>query len=336
MSNLLNSVQIVSETIVLPTIKTNYCFTASYFFTGFTLLPSIKNWILFFIIPLFGVVQSKRIMEDQILTNEDVFVNSRQTSQYELELKAQKEGKEIFEVSNDEIKELLIKCLDFGVTMNELESIRDSFVGDPYNLHLHWRIDLNDFHKSVDYRKTDLVNKVISDLQYFKKEEVQNLFIEKVIQEIEKQKTENIFNGDQAKRNNSIKAIVNQLLEYKHAKSSQVVEPERKLTNPKFTLHRQCLAMYYLLKYSNVKLKVGVNDTDVARFIQLVTGRGNDSTEIRNTSTYKVYRKIFNKEDKRNYQDLVFIKPYFEKLGLSEIVKMIDNDMDINKKEKKK
>ncbi len=99
-------------------------------------------------------------------------------------------------------------------------------------------------------------------------------------------------------------------------------------TNPQseFTLARQILAIYYLTYYSGVNFS-HINHTDFARFAQLLTGREATNKKIANTSIYQKCRGILTKSDKLNVQDLKFIKPYFEKVQLNEVVKMIDNDL---------
>jgi|GEM_PF-4432901 len=98
-------------------------------------------------------------------------------------------------------------------------------------------------------------------------------------------------------------------------------------TNPEFTTSRQILAIYYLLEY----MKVDFNDidrTNLARFTQFITGKEANNSKIVNTTIYKKWGQLFGKSPKKNKQDLLFIKIYFEKLQLLEIVKMIENDSD--------
>lgn len=85
-----------------------------------------------------------------------------------------------------------------------------------------------------------------------------------------------------------------------------------------FTTARQVLAIHYLLKYCKAEQ---VSNADVARFIEFLTGKN-----------YKnIYKRVGNplgSRDKELNEDLRFVRSYFEKLGLSEIVKMINNEIN--------
>jgi hypothetical protein len=98
------------------------------------------------------------------------------------------------------------------------------------------------------------------------------------------------------------------------------IEAQAELTNrnPEFTTARQVLAIHYLLKYSKVDQ---ASNADVARFIEFLTGKN-----------YKnIYKRVCNplgSRDKELNEDLRFIRDFFEKLGLTEIVKMINNEIN--------
>jgi hypothetical protein len=87
-----------------------------------------------------------------------------------------------------------------------------------------------------------------------------------------------------------------------------------------FTTARQVLAVHYLLKYSNVK---NVDKTEIARFIQFLTGKNFDNI-------YKKLQNPFKTNDKSLKEDLRFVREYFERLGMSEVVKMINNELNVN------
>jgi hypothetical protein len=84
-----------------------------------------------------------------------------------------------------------------------------------------------------------------------------------------------------------------------------------------FTTARQVLAVHYLLKFANVK---NVDKTEIARFIQFLTGKNFDNI-------YKKLQSPFKLNDKSLREDLRFVRDYFERLGLFEIVKMINNEI---------
>jgi len=62
------------------------------------------------------------------------------------------------------------------------------------------------------------------------------------------------------------------------------------------------------------------NKTEIARFIEFLTGKSYDSI-------YKKVREPLKLKDSEAKKDLEFVKAYFVKLGLSEIVKMINNEI---------
>jgi hypothetical protein len=84
-----------------------------------------------------------------------------------------------------------------------------------------------------------------------------------------------------------------------------------------FTTARQVLAVHYLLKYAQVK---NVDKTEIARFIQFLTGKNYDNI-------YKKLQNPFKINDKFLKEDLRFIRDYFERLGMSEVVRMINGEM---------
>jgi hypothetical protein len=94
-------------------------------------------------------------------------------------------------------------------------------------------------------------------------------------------------------------------------------ESEAVTRNPDFTTARQVLAIHYLLKYSKADQ---ASNADVARFIKFLTGKN-----------YKnIYKRVCNplsSRDKELTEDLRFVRDLFEKLRLTEIVKMINNEI---------
>ena len=87
-----------------------------------------------------------------------------------------------------------------------------------------------------------------------------------------------------------------------------------------FTTARQVLAVHYLLKYANVK---NVDKTEITRFIHFLTGKNFENI-------YKKLQNPFKLNDKSLKEDLRFIQDYFERLGMIEIVKMINNELNNN------
>jgi hypothetical protein len=86
-----------------------------------------------------------------------------------------------------------------------------------------------------------------------------------------------------------------------------------------FTTARQVLAIYYLLKYCKVK---NIDKTEIAWFIQFLTGKNFDNI-------YKKLQNPFKLNNKSLKEDLWFIRDYFERLGMQEVVKMVNNEINI-------
>lgn len=99
---------------------------------------------------------------------------------------------------------------------------------------------------------------------------------------------------------------------------------EQNSGNPEFTTSRQVLAMHYLFEYCNV---VNIDTTEKARFIQFLTGREVNAKNIGNTNIYKKLKSPFPQSEKTLINDLQFIRTYFEKLGLIEIVSKINKEI---------
>lgn len=103
--------------------------------------------------------------------------------------------------------------------------------------------------------------------------------------------------------------------------ANSITEPLSTLDNVEkskdFTTARQVLAVHYLLKYANVK---NIDKTEIARFIQFLTGKNFDNI-------YKKLQSPFKLNDKSLKEDLRFVRDYFERLGMLEIVKMINNEL---------
>jgi len=99
----------------------------------------------------------------------------------------------------------------------------------------------------------------------------------------------------------------------------EILETEGKESNPNFTTARQVLAVYYLLEHCEVK---GVDQTQIARFIEFLTGKNYDNI-------YKALRSpLASKVGNFRREDLQYIRPFFENLGLVGIVKTINNQLD--------
>jgi len=95
--------------------------------------------------------------------------------------------------------------------------------------------------------------------------------------------------------------------------------PDIKMKNPKFTTAQQVLAMHYIFENFQVR---GVDQSAKARFIEFLTGKSYKNIYDAVCNPMATKSKDFRKKD------LQFIRPFFENLGLTEIVKMINNQLD--------
>lgn len=99
-------------------------------------------------------------------------------------------------------------------------------------------------------------------------------------------------------------------------------KPKDTLPETDITLNRQFLALYYMLNELDSKI-FSRNKSEIARFIQLLTGKNYDNI-------YKLTKNPIKDPSNRTsakYQfDIQFIKEAFIKLGLDNIVRKIEND----------
>ncbi len=111
------------------------------------------------------------------------------------------------------------------------------------------------------------------------------------------------------------KGIEKRLRKKQLLSGKETEETEEKNTD--FTTARQVLAVHYLFKFMQVK---NVDKTEIARFIQFLTGKNFDN----------IYKKLQNPlkiNDKSAKEDLRFVREYYERLGITEVVKMINNEI---------
>jgi len=102
---------------------------------------------------------------------------------------------------------------------------------------------------------------------------------------------------------------------------SGVEYPELQTEHKEFTTARQVLAMHFILE----QLQVRSNEIDrkaKADLVQFFTAKNHKNI-------YDAFQDPFITKDKNfRFDDLNYIRTYFEKLGLSEIVKAINNQLD--------
>lgn len=89
--------------------------------------------------------------------------------------------------------------------------------------------------------------------------------------------------------------------------------------NPDFTTARQVLAVHYLLLAAGMRQN-GIDKSNEARLIEFLTGKN-----YRNI--YDRVREPLKLSDKEAEKDLKYIKPYFEKLGLFNVIELIEKEL---------
>lgn len=128
---------------------------------------------------------------------------------------------------------------------------------------------------------------------------------------------------------NQLKNISNQALE----KGEKMVKAKEQEMGD-FNNSQLVLIFYYFFKYCGIEPRNTIDIAPMAKFIHLITGK--EFTNTSNSDFYKKLQKVPNfKTEKELIKDLQRIKPLFERVQLSEIVKMIDNELDVARSEMK-
>lgn len=112
---------------------------------------------------------------------------------------------------------------------------------------------------------------------------------------------------------------------FKTYKNEEVID-EIKETNKEFTTARQVLAITYLLNELNIN-RENTSLTEIAKFIQFLTGRETKALKINDTTIYKRVKQPLSKTDNAVEKDLQFIRPFFEKLGLQSIINKLNKEI---------
>jgi hypothetical protein len=97
--------------------------------------------------------------------------------------------------------------------------------------------------------------------------------------------------------------------------AAETEEPEEERGEPEFSSAQSCLAIHYLLHAARHTRR----DETVERFIVALTGWKEDT--IQRSLEHMHTRK------KQTARDLKILKPYFEELGLREVVKLIETHL---------
>lgn len=124
-------------------------------------------------------------------------------------------------------------------------------------------------------------------------------------------------------------------------KLNEVLKLEAHTTTPKakpqlggYTNAQLVLIFYYFFKQNGLEPRKNIDISPLAKFIHLITGK--EFKAVTSSDFYKKLQTVPNfKTDKELINDLEAIKPLFKKVQLNEVVKMIENEIDLARNEMK-
>lgn len=109
-------------------------------------------------------------------------------------------------------------------------------------------------------------------------------------------------------------------------------QPKAKPQLGGYTNAQLVLIFYYFFKQNGLEPRVSIDISPMAKFIHLITGR--EFKAVTNSDFYKKLQTVPNfKTDKELINDLEAIKPLFKMVQLNEVVKMIENEIDLARNE---
>ena len=101
-----------------------------------------------------------------------------------------------------------------------------------------------------------------------------------------------------------------------------------------YTNSQLVLIFYYFFKQNGLEPRVNIDISPIAKFIHLITGK--EFKAVTSSDFYKKLQTVPNfKTDKELINDLEAIKPLFKMVQLNEVVKMIENEIDLARNEMK-
>lgn len=98
-----------------------------------------------------------------------------------------------------------------------------------------------------------------------------------------------------------------------------------------FTMSQKVLAVHYLLSAIENRIYLSTDKTEIARFIQFLTGKEQGAKRINDTNIYDRVKTLLSGNEKSIKKDLMIIRPFFENMNLQTIVNQINKDIDIQK-----
>lgn len=120
------------------------------------------------------------------------------------------------------------------------------------------------------------------------------------------------------------KVIAQRMLERLQEPLAQddVTQPEMERKNPEFTTARQVLALHYIFEHLQVR-GTEIDKAAKERFAHFLTGKSQQNIHAAFTDPH-----LQPKTKNFRFEDLQYIRKYFEDLGLAEIVKSINNQLE--------
>lgn len=103
------------------------------------------------------------------------------------------------------------------------------------------------------------------------------------------------------------------------------VEIDNASLKSSITLAQQVLIMYYIFDEIGVE---GIDITVKARFIQQLTGKQINASNIKNTSIYPLIKNPFRLNDRKLKEDLQFVRKEFEKLGWINLANKVTKEIN--------
>lgn len=116
------------------------------------------------------------------------------------------------------------------------------------------------------------------------------------------------------------------ILEIEEAQKLYESKSNTRIHSHQFTHSQQVLFAYYLFKLAKLEPRVNADITAFAEFLHGLTGI--PYTNIKNSELYKKFlNPLDHSSSKRIIEDLKLVRSHFLKLGVSEIILLIDKDI---------
>ncbi len=195
--------------------------------------------------------------------------------------------------------------------VDHLENIKSDFKDS--KLEIPSNIKLNATQTVEFIAKYDVFNKIIPKLYSIERNDTIEICEKKLSIE-----------GYVKPANENSEEIELNIIESNYSYTDQAAALKRE-----FTTARQVLAIKYLFQFAGIK-EIEYDKTELAHFIRFLTSKELGNTKIQNTGIYKKVKNPYKDKDSEKNEDLKYIRVYFQKLNLTKIVMMINEEIDSN------